>query len=358
MAPALHVSVPLVDGGRVKMWAHRVLVLACVGAIVGPLPKFFGAAVSAEVSALDTHISFIVGMPPGGSVDAYARLVQRHFPHYLPNNPTIVVQNRPGAGSLLSVMTIANGRPSDGLMIGTFSSSLIPNAIADPQRFPIDFRHFRFIGKVGEDYRVCYLRSTSGIHNLKELAERGRVTFAATAPGTSGNLNLAILQDLFKIPLKPVLGYEGSAAKRLAFDRGEVDGDCGGIESIPSDWLTNGKLNLLVRFLPDLQAPVDATVPFGGDLTDSSDRQLYDFLTTPEKISGMFLVSDRVTQDTVDQLRRAFEAMVVDPDFQTDARHLGLPIAVTSGAALDENIAQLYATPSEILLRAKRLLQE
>src|ERR1700733_1147731 len=344
--------------GRAMMWGRRVLILACIGCLVCSLLELGSGAVVADISSPDAPINFIVGMPPGGSVDAYARLVQRHFSRFLPGNPTIVVQNKPGAGSLLSVMAITNSRPSDGLMVGTFSASLIPDAVADPQRFRIDFRHFCFIGKVGEAYRVFYVRSASSIHNLKELAQHNGVTFAATASGTSGNLNLVILKDLLKVPLKAVLGYEGSAAKRLAFERGEVDGDCGGVESIPPEWLTSGKINLLVRFLPDLQAPVDQSVPFGGDLTDGSDRQLYDFLTAPERMSGMLMVSDRVPQGAVDVLRRAFDSMVADPDFQSDAQRLGFPIAAVSGAALGDDIAQLYSMPSAVLLKAKTLLQE
>jgi hypothetical protein len=331
--------------GRVAMRARRASALACIGGLIGVLLALGSGAVVAQVAGPDAPINLIVGMPPGGSVDAYARLVQRHFSHFLPGKPAVVVQNKPGAGSLLAVMAVANARPSDGMTMGTFSASLIPDAVADPQRFRIDFRH-------------CYVRGTSGIHSLKDLAQHGEVTFAATAPGTSGNLNLAILKDLLKIPLKPVLGYEGSAAKRLAVERGEVDGDCGGIESIPSDWLASGKINLLVRFLADLQPPVGESVPFGGDLADSSDRPLYDFLTAPERMSGMLLVSDRVAPETVNALRRAFDAMVVDPDFQSDARHLGLPVAATSGVALGDSIAKLYAMPPAVLERAKALLQQ
>jgi tripartite-type tricarboxylate transporter receptor subunit TctC len=344
--------------GCVAMGARRASILACIGGVVGVWFAFGGSAAVAQVAGADASINLVVGMPPGGSVDAYARLVQRHFSRFLPGKPSIVVQNKPGAGSLLAVMAVANARPSDGLTLGTFSASLIPDAVADPQRFHIDFRHLRFIGKVGEDYRVCYVRRASGIRSLKELAQHGEVTFAATAPGTSGNLNLAILKDLLKVPVKPVLGYAGSAAKRLALERGEVDGDCGGIESIPSEWLANGTINLLVRFLADAQAGVDPSVPFGGDLTDGADRELYDFLTAPERMSGMLLVSDRVAQGTVEELRHAFDAMAVDPDFQSDARHLGLPIAATSGAALGDSIAKLYTMPPAVLERAKALLQE
>src|ERR1700689_4474197 len=87
----------------------------------------------------------------------------------------VIVQNKPGAGSLLSVMAVANSPPSDGLAMGTFSSSLIPNAIAEPARFRIDFRNFSFIGKLAADYRVCYVRTETGIHNLKELAKRNDI---------------------------------------------------------------------------------------------------------------------------------------------------------------------------------------
>src|SRR6202046_5046940 len=341
--------------GCVAMGARRASILACIGGVVGVWFALGGSATVAQVAGADASINLVVGMPPGGSVDAYARLVQRHFSRFLPGKPSIVVQNKPGAGSLLAVMAVANARPSDGLTLGTFSASLIPDAVADPQRFHIDFRHLRFIGKVGEDYRVCYVRRAPGIRSLKELAQHGEVTFAATAPGTSGNLNLAILKDLLKVPVKPVLGYAGSAAKRLALERGEVDGDCGGIESIPSEWLANGTINLLVRFLADAQAGVDPSVPFGGDLTDGADRAVYDFLTAPERMSGMLLVSDRGARGTVEVLTHGFDGMAVGPDFQSDARHLGLPIAATSGAALGDSIAKLYTMPPVVLERAKAL---
>lgn len=340
------------------MRARRALILACIGDLIGLFLYLGNNPLVAEISSPNVPINFIVGMPPGGSVDAYARLVQRFFSRFLPGRPTIVVQNKPGAGSLLSLMALNNSRPSDGLMMGSFSASLIPDAVANPQRFRIDFRHFRFIGKVGEDYRVCYVRSALGIHSLKEMAAHSEVTFAATAPGTSGNLNLVILKDLFKVPIKAVQGYEGSAAKRLAFERGEVDGDCSGFEFIPPEWLSSGKINLLVRFLADLQGPIDQSVPFAGDLVEALDRQLYDFLTTPERMSGMFLVPDRVSKETLDQLRRAFDSMVVDPDFLSDARGVGFPIAAVSGGPLDDDIAQLYAMPSVVLEKAKMLLRE
>jgi tripartite-type tricarboxylate transporter receptor subunit TctC len=119
-------------------------------------------------------IKIIVGMPPGGGVDSYARLVQRHLGRFLPGSPGIVVQNMPGAGSLRSVMALVNS-PED--VVGTFSSSLLTEAISMPERVKIDFRNFASIGNVSEDIRVCYTRSALGVHGWSDLLAREQVVF-------------------------------------------------------------------------------------------------------------------------------------------------------------------------------------
>src|SRR4029453_4768799 len=124
-------------------------------------------------------IKIIFGMPPGGGGDSYGRLVQRHLGRFIPGSPGIVVQNMPGAGSLRSVMALVNS-PED--VVGTFSSSLLTEAISMPERVKVDFRTFAFIGNVSEDIRVCYTRGAIGVKSLRELAARDQVVFGATAP--------------------------------------------------------------------------------------------------------------------------------------------------------------------------------
>jgi len=340
-------------------WYRRNTCAAILMAFAMMVTDGSAIAQNPRQSALDKPLTLIAGMPPGGSVDAYARLVQRHMGRFLSGSPPIIVQDKPGAGSLLAVMAVANSMPADGLVMGTYSSSLIPEAISQPDHFKVDFRNFAFIGNVGEDYRVCYVRGEMGIHNVKDLAARSEVIFGATAAGTSGNLNLAILRDLFKVKVKQVSGYPGSAAKRLAFERGEIDGDCGGVDSIPEEWLREKKINMIVHFLPGLFPGVDKNVPFAGDLlTNPADRQLYDFLIMPGRMVGTLLVSDKVPKEKVDELRRAFDAMVTDNAFLADAKKIGLPVTPISGADVDSEIGKLYATSPEILQRARALLKE
>jgi tripartite-type tricarboxylate transporter receptor subunit TctC len=262
----------------------------------------------------------------------------------------------PGAGSLRSVMALVNSLED---VVGTFSSSLLTEAISMPERVKIDFRNFASIGNVSEDIRVCYTRSALGVRGWSDLLAREQVIFGATAPGTSGNVDTAMLRNLFGVRLKQVQGYAGSADKRLALEKGEIDGDCGGWTSIPEDWVRSSKINVVLRLSPMLVAGMDRDVPFGGDLlVNDHDRKVYDFLTAPERLGRLFIMPGKVAPDRIAALRTAFDAMVADAAFLAEAQRSGLTVTPMTGSAVDREIAELYATPAGILARARSIAGE
>jgi tripartite-type tricarboxylate transporter receptor subunit TctC len=298
-------------------------------------------------------IKLIVGLPPGGGADAYARLVQRHLARHIPGAPAILIQNMPGAGSLRSVMAL-NASPDDGTVMAHFSSGLLTEAIAAPERVRADFRTYAWIGNVSEDVRVCYLRSATGIRNWQDMLARDQVVFGATAPGNAGNVDTSLLRNLFGVKLRQVSGYAGSAEKRLAVEKGEIDGDCGGWTSVPDDWLRDRKINVMVRLSPTLVDGMNAGVPFGGDLTrNDGDRKIYDFLTVPERLGRLFMVAGTVPAERVAILRTAFDAMVANPDFRAEAEQLRLIVAPMTGLEVARRVGALYATPTDVVSRAK-----
>jgi tripartite-type tricarboxylate transporter receptor subunit TctC len=338
-------------------------VLSIAAALLPPISAqaqtdFVSGKSFSDKSFSDKTVKIIVGMPPGGGVDGYARLVQRHLARFLPGAPAIIVQNMPGAGSLRSVMALANS-PEQGTAIGTFSSSLITEAITHPERVKIDFRGFAFIGNVSEDIRVCYLRRALGVRTWPELKAREQIIFGATASGTSGNIDTAMLRRLFGVRLKQVQGYAGSADKRLALEKGEIDGDCGGFTSIPEDWLRTGKITVMVRLSPTVLPGLDGHVPFGGDLLgDARDRMVYDFLTAPERLGRLFMVPANIPGDRVTALRGAFDAMVADPAFLAEARKFALAVTPMPGVEVDRRIAELYAAPPDLVALARTIAGE
>src|SRR3954469_7978292 len=239
-------------------------------------------------------LRILVGLPPGGGADAYARLVQRHLGRHVPGSPAVVAQNMPGAGTLRSVMAL-NTSPEDGTVLAHFSSALLTEAITQPDKVKLDFRTFGWLGNVSEDVRVCYVRSATGIQKWPDVLASALVVFGATAPGTAGNVDTAMLRNLFGIKLKQVQGYAGSADKRLAIERGEIDGDCGGWTSVPEDWLRDGRINVIIRLSPTLVPGMSKEIAWGGDLVkDANERKIYDFLVAPERLGRLFIAAGKV----------------------------------------------------------------
>jgi tripartite-type tricarboxylate transporter receptor subunit TctC len=337
----------------------RCLSGALVAASLIATPEAANAADARPFYAGKT-VTIVVGLPPGGGADAYARLVQRHLPRHIPGRPAIVVQNVPGAGSLRAVTYLGASMPADGTALGTFSSALINEALIAPNRVSVDFRTFSWIGNVSEDVRVCYVWGASGVRTWRDALARDKELFmGATAPGTAGNADTAMLQNLFGVKLKQVQGYSGSADKRLAVERREIDGECGGWTSVPEDWLRDRKINVLVRLSPTLVPGMDAAIPFGGDLVrNEAERRTYDFLTAPERLGRLFMVSGKVPTDRVTILRSAFDAMVAEPQFRTEAERLKLLVTPMKGDEVARRIADLYATPADVVARAKGVLGE
>jgi tripartite-type tricarboxylate transporter receptor subunit TctC len=252
-----------------------------------------------------------------------------------------------------------NGAPDDGTVLATFSSGLLTAALTMPERVKVDFRHYGWIGNVSEDVRVCYLWHTAGVRTWRDLLARPQVIFAASAAGTAGNVEGAMLRELFGVKLKQVQGYAGSASKRLAVEKGEVDGDCGGWAALPEDWLRERKIDVVVRLSPTLVAGMDPKVPYAGDLVaEPRDRLTFDFLMAPEKLGRLFMVSGRVPAERLAALQRAFDAMVADPAFRAEAQKLRLLVTPMTGRAVGRDIAALYATPADIVARAKTIAGE
>jgi tripartite-type tricarboxylate transporter receptor subunit TctC len=304
-------------------------------------------------------INLIVGEPAGGGSDAYARLLSRHIAKHIPGQPNIVVQNMPGAGTLKSVIYLNTTAPADGTAIATFSSALIGQAVTAPERVNVDFRKFAWIGNVSEDVRVCYVWAASGVKTWQDMIARSRtraIFMGATAPGTAGNADASMLQNLFGVNIRQVQGYAGSADKRLAVERREIDGDCGGWTSVPEDWLRQKKINIMLRLSPTLVDGMDSGIPFGGDLVkDARERQLYDFLIAPERLGRLYMLSPKVPAERIAMLRAAFDAAVADPAFRAEAAKMKLLVTPMTGAEVTTRIGALYATPAAVVARAKSI---
>ena len=303
-------------------------------------------------------ISIIVGFTPGGSYDAYARMLARQMPQYIPGTPNIIVQNMPGGGTLTAVRYLDGNSPKDGTMLAAFTSGLITASIADPDSVKYNFSDLGWVGSITRDFSVCYAWHATGITSLADAKARKEYIIGDTARGSSASINSTILSQMLGVKVRTIMGYTGSAESRIAIERGELEGHCGAWVSLPQDWRAKKQIVPFVRFsrvaLPDM--PESAV--FAGDIvTSEDDRKLINFLLAPSEVGRPFVVSKLVPADRLATLRQAFAQTMENKEFLAEAERLALPVSPILGEEAQKMVADIYQAPAALVQRGRAVLK-
>ena len=304
-------------------------------------------------------LSILVGFSAGGGYDLNARTLARHIGRHIPGNPTALVVNMPGAGTLTLLNSLDLTAAKDGTVIGTFDFSQIANSRLNPDKVKVDFRRFNWIGSIAEDLGVCFVWHGTGIKSLDELRSHGEVHMGSTNPGGTADIEQRIVKNIFKIDIRPVTGYAGSAEERLAIERGELEGGCGTWSSQPADWIRDHKIVPLIRMGAVAGSDLSQAVPDAVAIAPSEhDRAVIRLLTEGGEVGKPFVASLAVPADRIAILRTAFAATVADPAFLADAAKQRLPVSPRTAAEGQRVVDDVYAAPDEIVAAARRVLEE
>jgi tripartite-type tricarboxylate transporter receptor subunit TctC len=333
---------------RLSRWALALSVLT-LSVVTIPLA-------SAQDFYKGKRINIIVGFTSGGGYDTYARLLARHLPKHIPGNPDAIVQNMPGAASLKSVQHLDAGGPKDGTTITAFNPGLITQSQTIPDKIKVTFTDYAWLGSMGEDLRVCYTWGATNIKTWDELMKAPQFILGDTGPGSSSYVNQRMVKDIFGVKVKQVLGYPGSAEKRLAIERGELQGDCSSWTSLPDDWITDKKINVVLRFAEHVSLGLPESVPYGKALLkDPKMKQVYDVLMAPSEIGRPYILSKAVPAERIKILRTAFDAALKDPALHADADKQRLIISPIDGVTVEKMLKEIYAAPPEVITAAKEI---
>src|SRR6202045_4798167 len=117
-------------------------------------------------------VNLVVGYGSGGGYDVYGRLVAAHLGKYIPGNPTVVVQNMPGAGSLRSVNYLYNTAPKDGTIIATFARDMpLLGIIGNNPNVRFDPRKLTWLGSsssYGNDAYLLFTRKDAAVKSIED----------------------------------------------------------------------------------------------------------------------------------------------------------------------------------------------
>lgn len=303
-------------------------------------------------------VMIIVGFTPGGGYDLYARTLARFIPEHIPGHPTVVVQNMPGAGSLVAVRSLDVTQPKDGTVLVTFEPGLITQSLAQPEMVNLDFRKFAWIGSATPNFEVCYGYGPTGVKSWDDMMRRKEFILGSEGKGVGNYIEGATLHDVFDAPVKMVLGFPGSAEQRLAIERGELDGDCGVLSSIPPNWLSDAKAHPFVRFNKERPEEMTENARFIDDFATTQDQKdLLDVVDAGKEVGRSFMTSGDVPADRLAILRQSFDDTMKDPAFVAEMKKELLPVHPVTGQAAGQIVAKMTAVSPAIIDRLKKIYE-
>jgi tripartite-type tricarboxylate transporter receptor subunit TctC len=321
----------------------------------------FATATAQRASAQEFDLKtiiLVVGASSGGGYDAYSRMLARYYGRYLPGQPTVIVQNMPGAGSMQAVRYLDATAPKDGSIITAFNPGVILDTLLSPDKVKPKLSEVAWVGSITADLRVCYAWRASGVTNWDDLMKRAVFNIGTQQTGSSSYNNAATLQNLFGAKIKIITGYPGSAEERLAIERGELDGGCGAWSSNPPSWLAENKIVPLVKFTSGPIPNLTDNVPFAGSfLKTEDDKTILDLLTGADVLGRPYVVSKAVPATRLEVLRKGFDATLLDPQFIAEADKMQLPlVGPVTGAEATRIIEKIYAAPPALVERVRQIL--
>jgi tripartite-type tricarboxylate transporter receptor subunit TctC len=313
------------------------------------------------------RVNLVVSYGPGGGYDVYGRVLARHMARYIPGNPTIVVQNMPGAGSLRGANYLYNVAPRDGTAFGTFARNMaILGLVKSGQNVQFDPLRFTWLGSsssYANDAYMLVVRRNAKIKTIEEARRAGGppIILGSTAEGTSSDATAILLRDWLGFNVKVIAGYTDSSVLFLAIERGEVDGRTVGLSSLratKAGWLKPGGLTrVMVVFGRATRHPDFPDVPTARELVrNETDRHLIELIELPYALSRPYAAPPDVPADRAQALQGAFMAAHRDPAYLADAEKLGIDVSPVSGAQVRALIEKIAKTPADQLKRIENLI--
>jgi tripartite-type tricarboxylate transporter receptor subunit TctC len=305
-------------------------------------------------------IRLIVGIAVGSGYDVNSRLLARHLGKHIPGNPTIVVQNQPGAGSVTMTAQLQSQGPFDGTVIGAAFGGMPTIPLLQPGRAKqIAPTKLVYIGNTNRETHVSYVWHTAPVQTLDQLKTRELIT-GAQGPGSSQYDFPPVARALLGLRFKVVSGYGSTSKINLAIENGEIHAGIAAwttLKTLKSKWLEEKKAKVLAQWAlrPNPELP---GVPNIFDLAKSNaDRDAFRLVMARLDIGRPFFVPPGVPADRVAALRKAFDATMKDPAFLAEAKKLKIDIDAMTGAELAALVEQVSKTPAATVKRVRDALE-
>jgi len=312
-------------------------------------------------------IRIVVGYLSGDTHDLWARAYSRHLGKHIPGNPNLVVQNMPGAGSMIAANHVFNVAKPDGLTLGSIAPGLYLAQLTGSKEVKFDWAKYSWIGTPEHNGTLLFMRSDAPFKSIEDIrSAKERPKCSATGVGTSGHLIPRLLEETLNLKFQLVTGYPGGAEQDLALERGEVQ--CRAITVAAFfgrqpflNWHKNGFVRIMIQ-TSRKRHPKIPEVPTLWDYMDKdkvpdANRRLAIVALGAGGFGSWPIVSTPgVPPERLKILRDAYAKTLQEPDLLAEAKKRGWELRPVNGEDLATLAKEVSMQPPEVVDRLKKLM--
>ena len=293
-------------------------------------------------------ITIIVGYKPGGGYDGTARMLARHLPKHIPGKPTVIVQNMPGANSMIAANHVYNVAKPDGLTIGTFNRNLPVAQLTRVDGVKYDMTKFAWIGSAASECTILALRSDLPYKSVDELKKAGKpLVIGATGPGANTYDFPLLLKEFLGLNLKIVTGYQSSADIMLAIERKEVDGRAGSFTSI-RPFIDRKLVRPVLRARAD--EPGVEQLPIDEDLAPNPRaKAIMALRSAPEIVGRPYVMHPNTPPELVKIMREAFAKAIEDKALVAEATKASMELNYVGADVAVKVMKEMLSQPKDVV---------
>jgi tripartite-type tricarboxylate transporter receptor subunit TctC len=315
----------------------------------------------------DKTVRVIVGFTPGGFYDRWARLLSRYMPKYIPGNPNFLVQNMPGASSVIAANYVYNLSKNDGLTLLVPINSLYLDQMVGRKEVKFEMRKFEFIGTQEKAPTMLYFRSDSPFKTLADIIQaKEPPKCGSTGTASTGYLLGKIMEEAFKARLNTVSGYQGGSEIDVAVERGEIV--CRGMDIPPhfgrepfDTWHKKG----FDRHILQAGTKRDPRMGDAPTLAELMDQyKTSDVVRATARIilaSGEFgrpmVAGPGIPPERIKILREAYGKAMSDAGLVDEAKKSQMDMEYTPGSELQNMMKEILDQPREVVDRVKKIIE-
>jgi tripartite-type tricarboxylate transporter receptor subunit TctC len=314
------------------------------------------------------QVRIITGATAGGFYDRWGRLLARAMPKYIPGQPDMIVQNMPGAGSLVALNYVYGVVKADGLTTVMPNSNVYLEQLSGHKEVRFDLRKFPIIGSQEKNYMLLYMRADAPYKTIGDIIKaKEPPKCGSTGVGSAGYILDRVLDLALGAKINTVMGYPGGNEIDLAAEKGEIQ--CRGNTILPhfgrepfDTWHKKGFDRHLIQTARKRDALVPDT-PTIYELMDQyktaeSNRRLASVLLGGAEFGRFMMVTPGTPPGRVKMLREAYAKSMKDPELIAEAKKGRMDMDPSTGEELQVLMQEIIEQPPDVTERMKKILSE